>query len=42
MRGFYYDTGAFKVQAAESQLSDLTTGHFGLQACDALVFGPQL
>lgn len=42
MRGFYYKTGKFRTLAAMSQLSDLTPGCFGLQACDASVFGPQL
>lgn len=38
----YYKTGKFRAQAAVSQLSDLTPAYFGLQACDASVFGPQL
>lgn len=40
MTGFHYKTGKFR--AAQSQLSDLTPGRFGLKACDALVFGSQL
>lgn len=42
IRGFYYKTGKFRALTAQSQLSDLTPGHFGLQACDVLVFGPQV
>lgn len=43
MRGFLlHDKASSGHVAAESQLSDLTPGRFGLRACDALVFGPQL
>lgn len=42
VKGFYYETGIFGALAAEPQLSHLTPGRFGLNACDASVFGPQL